>query len=79
MFCCAWAFAGDNGGGTSGGENVRTSGASDYRFLCADIDDNAHSADRCHRIYFEALQRVGVPAHEIAMMMTIALRFIPTL
>ena len=50
-------FAGDNGGGTSGGENVRPSGASDYRFLCADIDDNAHSADRCHRIYFEALQK----------------------
>ncbi len=25
------------------------------------------------------LQRIGVPAHEIAMMMTIALRFIPTL
>ena len=50
-------FAGDNGGGTSGGENVRPSGASDYRFLCADIDDNAHSADRCHRIYFEAIQK----------------------
>ena len=25
------------------------------------------------------LKRIGVPAHEIAMMMTIALRFIPTL
>jgi energy-coupling factor transport system permease protein len=27
----------------------------------------------------EPLKRIGVPAHEIAMMMTIALRFIPTL
>lgn len=26
-----------------------------------------------------AIQRIGVPAHELAMMMTIALRFIPTL
>ena len=27
----------------------------------------------------EPFKRIGVPAHEIAMMMTIALRFIPTL
>ena len=57
VFMVIRLIAGDNGRGTSGGENVRTSGASDYRFLCADIDDNAHSADRCHRIYFEALQK----------------------
>ena len=29
--------------------------------------------------FLNPLKKIGVPAHELAMMMTIALRFIPTL
>ena len=54
-------------------------GASDHRLFHAYPDYEAHQPYRRYRAPVVALRSVGVPAHELAMMMTIALRFIPTL
>ena len=44
-----------------------------------DLYDNTDSADRRHRKSLKTSEPVHVPVHEIAMMMSIALRFIPIL
>ena len=44
-----------------------------------DLHNQPHCADRCHREPAAPLAKLHFPVHELAMMMTIALRFIPTL
>ena len=47
-------------------------------FSCIDVYKRQELADGLESL-FSPLRRFGFPAHELAMMMTIALRFIPTL
>jgi hypothetical protein len=55
-------------------------GISGYGHLPFDLDNLAHCPDRWNRTAAEASDRlIRFPSHELAMMMTIALRFIPTL
>ena len=43
------------------------------------INNITYTTYRWYRRMFNPLKKVGMPVHELAMMMTIALRFIPTL
>ncbi len=53
--------------------------SADYRFLHAyALHKTAQPDGRMERL-LSPFKAIGLPAHEIAMMMTIALRFIPTL
>ena len=57
-------------------------GASDFpddRLFADDADDNTEPADGCTRKPARPLKKIHVPVHEISMMMSIALRFIPIL
>lgn len=57
-------------------------GASDFpddRLFADDADDNTEPADGCTRKPARTIEKIHVPVHEISMMMSIALRFIPIL
>ena len=56
-----------------------TVGLSGHRFIRNDIYDNANQLTDGLEKGFHFLKKVHVPVHEIAMMMSIALRFIPIL
>ena len=58
---------------------MRPSGASDYRLSVLTLTTTPIQLTDAIEYILKPFKRIGVPAHEIAMMMTIALRFIPTL
>ena len=54
--------------------------STDHRLVAVDSDDQAYKPDGRNRKHCcHPFKRFGLPAHDLAMMMTIALRFIPTL
>ena len=57
-----------------------SSGNADHRFFGDDPDHHAEPADgRPGKACLDPLKKVKVPVHEVSMMMSIALRFIPIL
>lgn len=51
----------------------------DYRFVHYDADDHAQQLDGWYGKSLGFLKVIKLPVHEVAMMMSIALRFIPIL
>ncbi len=50
-----------------------------YRNLSADLYHESHRTDRRMELLLKPLKKIKVPVHEMTMMMSMALRFIPTL
>ena len=72
-------FKSNAGRSGNGPENVDASDSAAAYFFDTDIYDFTNSLTDGIEALLRPFKRFGVPAHELAMMMTIALRFIPTL
>ena len=63
----------------SGDKNRNPADLSGYGFFCCDTDNDANQLTDGLEKLMRPLNKIKVPVHEIAMMMSIALRFIPIL